>query len=323
MPWRYVVFLLHLSHLVSSNLGKSAQTVALQDELDVQSETCEMEACLGRTLEDVEAMETRSLQFELLQKVLSHGQRDQRLKVGEKVTSTADTCNLCVGEQRWAFVLSSGRTGSTSILEMLNAIPGFYIAGENFGLLQHVQELYQNDDMQILMAGGNYSTASFYHLPISSNDVRCALQSYVKAMIGGFDPSTTSVIGFKEIRHHTAEELDFFLELFPCARIVINTRADTEALQESQNHTFEDVPNQEELQAVTDVLENWQAAHRKEAFLMRLEDFSLKRFNEMLAWLGVANCQYTSIAEDNTQFGYFPGRQRAQIDGECKIIMEI
>merc|ERR1711937_376277 len=100
-----------------------------------------------------------------------------------------------------AFVLSSGRTGSTSILEMLNAIPGVYLAGENFGLMQHVQELYENDDMRTLMAGENYSTASFYHLPISNNDVRCALQSYVKAMIGGFSSSTTSVIGFKEIRH--------------------------------------------------------------------------------------------------------------------------
>ena len=40
------------------------------------------------------------------------------------------SCNLC--EQKWVFVLSAGgRTGSTSILEGLNALPGVSLSGEN------------------------------------------------------------------------------------------------------------------------------------------------------------------------------------------------
>mmetsp|Transcript_3998 Transcript_3998/g.7661 ORF Transcript_3998/g.7661 Transcript_3998/m.7661 type:complete len:106 (+) Transcript_3998:664-981(+) len=35
-------------------------------------------------------------------------------------------------------------------------------------------------------------------------------------------------------------------------------------------------------------------------FLLPLEDYSLDRFNQMLAFLGVSGCQFHQIARDNT-----------------------
>jgi len=39
------------------------------------------------------------------------------------------SCDLCL-QHRWLFVLATGRSGSTTMLTMLNAIPGFMLAGE-------------------------------------------------------------------------------------------------------------------------------------------------------------------------------------------------
>mmetsp|Transcript_8251 Transcript_8251/g.10770 ORF Transcript_8251/g.10770 Transcript_8251/m.10770 type:complete len:149 (-) Transcript_8251:1950-2396(-) len=39
-------------------------------------------------------------------------------------------CDLC-HDYDWVFILGTGRSGSTTILSMINSIPGFYLAGEN------------------------------------------------------------------------------------------------------------------------------------------------------------------------------------------------
>ena len=50
-------------------------------------------------------------------------------------------CDLC--EQKYLFVLSAGgRTGSTSLLEGLNALPGVSLSGENFGVLEDLRAAY-------------------------------------------------------------------------------------------------------------------------------------------------------------------------------------
>ena len=49
------------------------------------------------------------------------------------------SCDLC--GQRWLFVLATGRSGSTTVLNMLNALPGVYMAGENMNVVGKLRQL--------------------------------------------------------------------------------------------------------------------------------------------------------------------------------------
>jgi hypothetical protein len=53
------------------------------------------------------------------------------------------TCNLCATANKVVFVMSTGRSGSTSIMEMLNAVPNVLISGENGGMLNNFADAYE------------------------------------------------------------------------------------------------------------------------------------------------------------------------------------
>ena len=50
-------------------------------------------------------------------------------------------CDLCEG--RHVFVLGTGRSGSTTILEALNSLPGVALSGENHASLEAAEELFR------------------------------------------------------------------------------------------------------------------------------------------------------------------------------------
>ena len=50
------------------------------------------------------------------------------------------SCSLC--SEHWVFILSTGRAGSTSLLEALNALPGVRLAGENQASLEAASALF-------------------------------------------------------------------------------------------------------------------------------------------------------------------------------------
>ena len=58
------------------------------------------------------------------------------------IDTSPPKCNLC--ERPYLFVVSvGGRTGSTSVLNMLNAIPHIRLAGENGGQIDLLTSLYE------------------------------------------------------------------------------------------------------------------------------------------------------------------------------------
>ena len=50
------------------------------------------------------------------------------------------SCSLCA--EHWVFILSTGRAGSTSILEALNALPDVNLGGENQASLEAASALF-------------------------------------------------------------------------------------------------------------------------------------------------------------------------------------
>ena len=166
-------------------------------------------------------------------------------------------CNLC--EQKWVFVLSAaGRSGSTSLLERLNAFPGVSLFGENMGLLSDMQRQFASVDRLVSM--NEPGNAAAFHLPQWRGQrlqTLCAQQSIMASLAGGNGSLEATamggrdqIFGFKELVDLRSFEADgpfpgeyphleasgekrdwvqFLDRLFPCSRLVLNLRRDTAA----------------------------------------------------------------------------------------------
>ena len=161
------------------------------------------------------------------------------------------SCDLC--ERDFVLILGTGRSGSTTLLEALNGLPGVHLRGENHGTLWAAFEIFR----RALAEGPDESRLSaFEHGPIDEQQVLCTLQNLFLAI----DPTPSQgapparVRGFKELvlpaslvradgaarrgaapgeeeppEHLPATPDDWFhfaQRLFPCARIVLNFRRD-------------------------------------------------------------------------------------------------
>ena len=167
------------------------------------------------------------------------------------------SCNLC--DQKWLFVLSAGgRSGSTSILEGLNALPGVSLSGENLGLLTDMQREFAKVDS--LVSRNKAKESAAFYLPELHGLKRhtlCAQQSTIARLAGANGSSANmgggpdQIFGFKELvelrsfeaggkfaagtSHLEASTKDkrewvqFLEKLFPCSRIVFNLRRDRAA----------------------------------------------------------------------------------------------
>ena len=166
-------------------------------------------------------------------------------------------CNLC--EQKWVFVLSAaGRSGSTSLLEGLNALPGVSLSGENLGLLSQMQEQFDRVDRLVSMnEPGKKAAFSLPEWRGRRMHTLCAQQSIMASLAGGNGSFVASamggrdqIFGFKELIELPSFEADgpfpgefphlevsarkrawvsFLEQLFPCSRLVLNLRRDTAA----------------------------------------------------------------------------------------------
>ena len=138
-----------------------------------------------------------------------------------------------VGDFRYVFVVSYGRSGSTLLMGLLNAIPGYRIRGENYNTLYR---LYQAD-AAVAKARDRFSAAD-HLLPQSSwyGAPRMREHAYRAALVSAFVTNVLRpepgdrVIGFKEIRYtplHIADlddYLAFLREAFPGCKIILNHR---------------------------------------------------------------------------------------------------
>jgi hypothetical protein len=138
-----------------------------------------------------------------------------------------------VGDYGYVFVVTYGRSGSTLLAGLLNAIRGYRIRGENYNTLYR---LYQAD-AAIAKACEKFSGAEYlgpqsawYGTPkVRPHLYRAGLMENFVANVLRPEPGDR-VIGFKEIRYTPAhmtdldEYLAFILEAFPKCKIIFNHR---------------------------------------------------------------------------------------------------
>ena len=223
-------------------------------------------------------------------------------------------CDLC--SRRWLFVASiGGRSGSTTILDMLNAHPAIALAGENQGALMHAMALWDS----VADNGPWYNGAdAFSRGALHPDDVLCDLQAlFANIATPAKQAATTAIHGFKEVgfgwkppgmnethgTHHLrnyAASLAFLNALFPCNRILVSDR-----------RTKSSAPlTPEAMNAV--MRAEWKPyLARGAAWRSRwldLEDFSADNFTRILQWMGepspaAGGCAYTDVLAANSGGG--------------------
>ncbi|MEZ0578575.1 sulfotransferase [Nocardioides sp. MH1] len=135
----------------------------------------------------------------------------------------------------YVFVVTYGRSGSTLVQGMLNAMPRTLVRGENGLYIQHLFRAWRAADEIRQKRKGPSSkqpTNAFYGINALTRGrfVRNAQRLVTGGILGAEDAGDYDRLGFKEVEWHhlTAEETEPFFgwldEVCPGAKYVLNTR---------------------------------------------------------------------------------------------------
>jgi len=212
------------------------------------------------------------------------------------VENTTGECDLCAGQQQWLLVLAKSAAASEPAVDILNSIPGYRLMSEASSVTDTLRELYGvatqiNERNQI-------SDPAWKANPISETHLMCSLQSFARELVvGNFEESRTSVIGFSEVRNVSDENgtmLDFVTQLFPCGRFILQGDEDMGADVEPRMQLIKGNPT-----TPVNESQSWQERfyrnHTSASFLVP-EDYAASHFNKLLSWLGVEGCHFQEVA---------------------------
>ncbi len=132
--------------------------------------------------------------------------------------------------ERFVFIVTYGRTGSTVLQKLLNAMPGVYVAGENHGIVRGLFDAWRNAVVLRDRFGHGHQAAGdpWYGALAADPDGFAAQlrQAFLSTILK--PPRGSRIIGFKEIRYlvpDLGEQLDFMAQVFAPAVFVFNRRA--------------------------------------------------------------------------------------------------
>jgi hypothetical protein len=217
-------------------------------------------------------------------------------------------------------VLAVGRSGSTTILEMLELVPQLRLRGESFALLGFSDFLGGTHNGNRMEA----EEGPWEHDALDWEHVYAAWQNFYLSIIPGYPPSADEgpvVFGTKEVAGWEVEHLQEYEKLFPCARFVLSVRKDLQA--ESRSAFYHHTPNAfKVVTQKTAALRKWQThLGNDRSFLMYLEDFSPGNFTSLLNWMGIEGCSYVSVLHANDHGTYHKDvgmSSHGILDGECR-----
>lgn len=149
---------------------------------------------------------------------------------------------------RFILICATGRSGSTTLMRIINTIPNTNICGENNNALFYLLKFYKNLKYTMTMRHIEQVNGKYVHLSYEryiEKDIKPAwYNSYnfnrmkvkIKEMIIDMFKinEKTEIIGFKEIRYcDKLDILNTFIELFPNTQIIIHIKNDIEKQSKS------------------------------------------------------------------------------------------
>jgi hypothetical protein len=261
---------------------------------------------------------------------------------GNTTCHNSALCHPC--QDRFLFILATGRSASTTLQYMFNSLPGIRMSGENnneLGVIrQMVENLYTsklaNGVPMYVSAEGGKSAWGHNHVPAGT--FSCVCQAMVHAMnppLLTADESrlkqpddANDIVGFKTIRflNGVTDEnalVDFVQHNFPCSRVIVNIRSDFAEQAESAFYKYD--------ANATHVLSELTARHLRVAELFGLAQavvldasvftHDISPINDVVDWLGFSKeCHFQQLLEFNTVHGYGNGKKKLSLDPNCKYL---
>jgi hypothetical protein len=137
----------------------------------------------------------------------------------------------------YVFVMTYGRSGSTLVQGLLNAIPGYLVRGENQGALHHLFTYHRTlEEESVRGRPENRRRPTHPFFGISDFDADASVEACRRLFVDTVlrPAPDTRVTGFKEIRWYQpdlAEYVAWIRRAFPGARFVVNTRDHRDVLR--------------------------------------------------------------------------------------------
>jgi len=235
------------------------------------------------------------------------------------------TCSPC--NRRYLFIVATGRSGSTTLLQMLNFLPNMRLSGENNNELYIASLLASNlKKSSSSMAYDEEVEGAWMHHKIPTQAMACPIQHVVSTLtpppsevlhavnetgalsVEDYDQST--ILGLKAVRIQKSEwspieAAAFFKESFPCSRIVVNIRSDTKSqaasttkLGWSKNPSAAVEGLVRETEFLAEFAENL-GADTARLIDMTMWTKNISVLNDLLDWLGYKNCHFKHIVHAN------------------------
>jgi hypothetical protein len=218
-----------------------------------------------------------------------------------KSVSQVDITNLCA--RRYLFVISTGRSGSTTILQALNLIRGVRLIGET-NILHDLRLIYED----FLRLSTKYSDTNYL---IDLQELYQELNQPLEPQISEVD----FIFGSKEV-HLEINDISFVQKLFPCSRFIFSVRQNFTA-QVGSAFLKKDKVSVEQIQKRTQALYAlYRAMGPQMAHLIETENFSRESFNVLLRWLGFSKCSFGQVGHHNSNGTYFR-TYKSQLQGQC------
>ncbi len=188
------------------------------------------------------------------------------------------------GVEKTLFVVTYGRSGSTLLQNMVNALPGHLLRGENNNLLlplvrawHGLRQSEQAARMRQAPQPSGPHQPWFGYEAIDADLLGRELAETFLARVLRPEPDTR-VIGFKEIRWHEDPEmflpmLDFLIRYLPQARFIFNTRDHGEVCRSGWWKTMDPGEVSAQLEAAEALYRDAQARHPARCLTVHYNDY--------------------------------------------------
>jgi hypothetical protein len=251
------------------------------------------------------------------------------------------SCTPC--NQRYLFIVGTGRAGSTTLLRMFNELPNLRLSGENYNEFRKAAELSTNlfdkgkDDM---FHYGEHQDGPFFHHSIPKGSFGCVMQDLLRFMnppplsvqksgtVDSYD--SDRILGMKTIRLHTdwsaPKAATFFKQNFPCSKFVVNIRSDVESqLSSYENLRWKDGVDKHDIRKRNRFYKNFAEEMGKDR--STLIDMSKWKddigiLNNVIHWLGYRDCDFGDIYHENSKEsgGYGTDTNREiKVSPQCRL----
>lgn len=197
----------------------------------------------------------------------------------------------------WTVVLSMGRSGSTTIQQMISKLPQMNFYGEEGGLLKNLYQLQKKIKQQSrIHAPGLISWQGVDDVNVHT--VACMTQKLFAERHGVKCLHRGCRHGWKEIRYGSPEMIEWIRTIFPTSKIILNYRMSCSNYVDNFGRDCKQIQGEKDsfLKATKDL---------KNVFHMELEHLNnVTKWNQLAKFIGYDDCEALNITTANMRGSY-------------------